>query len=196
MSYFVGGTVLASTLVSGYSSKRASDKSAEGTKKGLEQSGALAAKSLNNAVTLYNQARTSGQRGLTSAFNFYKDAAPAKYQPFIQGNVAAQNAIGQGAAQANNAILGLPVDMSFAQPQQVNPDLSMLKNAQLPEMSGEYLPAEQPAMGPAQAQGAKSGGLMSGSKLDKIEDPLGLKDPLSKKIESISPGRKLIKKLF
>lgn len=145
--------VLGTMAVGTYTSKRAGDQAAEGTKKGLEQSGALAAQSRDNALSLYNQARTSGQRGLTSAFNFYKDAAQTKYQPFIQGNVAAQRAIGQGAVQANNAILGLPVDMSFAQPQQMNPDLSMLQNAQLPEMSGEYLPAERPVMGPQQAGG-------------------------------------------
>lgn len=152
----IGGAILGSSIISGYSSNRAADKAAEGTKKGLDQSSALADKSRSNAISLYNQARTAGQRGLTSALNFYKDAAPAKYQPFIQGNVAAQGAIGQGAVQANNAILGLPVDMSFAQPQQINPDLSMIKNAQLPEMTGEYLPAEKPVMGPQQS------GLLSG----------------------------------
>lgn len=151
----VAAAVIGSVAVNAYSSNRAADKAAEGTKKGLDQSNALAEQSRSNAISLYNQARTSGQRGLTSAFNFYKDAAQTKYQPFIQGNVAAQRAIGQGAVQANNAILGLPVDMSFAQPQQINPDLSMLQNAQLPEMSGEYLPAKNQAMGPQQ-----TGGLM------------------------------------
>lgn len=157
----IGGAILGSSIISGYSSNRAADKAAEGTKKGLDQSSALADQSRASAVNLYNQARTSGQRGLTSAFNFYKDAAQTKYQPFIQGNVAAQRAIGQGAVQANNAILGLPVDMSFAQPQQMSPDLSMLQNAQLPEMAGEYLPTERPAMGPQQNTGLMSGAAQS-----------------------------------
>jgi len=148
--------VVGATLVGAYASKRAGDQAAAGAKKGLEQSGALAAQSRNDALNLYNQSRTAGQRGLASAFNFYKDAAQSKYQPFIQGNVAAQGAIGQGAAQANNAILGLPVDMSFAQPQQINPDLSMLRNAKLPEMTGEYLAGEKSQMA------GTGGGLMGG----------------------------------
>ncbi|WP_161970907.1 hypothetical protein, partial [Salmonella enterica] len=45
----------------------------------------------------------------------------------------------------NNAILGLPVNMNFTQPQQVQPDMSFIQNAQLPEMSGAYLPEQQPA---------------------------------------------------
>lgn len=164
----VAAAVIGSAAVGAYSSNRAGKKAAEGTKKGLEQSNALAEQSRSNALSLYNQARTSGQRGLTNAFNFYKDAAQTKYQPFIQGNVAAQGAIGQGAVQANNAILGLPVDMSFAQPQQISPDLSMLQNAQLPEMSGEYLPAERPVMGPQQA-----GGLMGGVAQTAANSALG-----------------------
>lgn len=45
----------------------------------------------------------------------------------------AQQAVGQGGIQANNAILGLPVDMSFANnPQQVETDYSGINNAQMP----------------------------------------------------------------
>ncbi len=138
----VAAAVIGSAAVGAYTSKRASDKAAEGTKQGLAQSGALAAQSRSDALNLYNQSRVAGQRGLTGAFNYYRQAAPAKYQPFIQGNVAAQKAISGGAVQANNAILGLPVDMGFAQPQQITPDLSAINNAQLPEMTGEYIPAD------------------------------------------------------
>ena len=31
--------------------------------------------------------------------------------------------------------------MNFTQPQQVQPDMSFMDNAQLPQMTGEYLPA-------------------------------------------------------
>lgn len=138
----VAAAVLGSAAVGAYSSNKAAKTAANSAQKGLEQSTALADQSRNAATNLYNQARVSGQRGLTSAFDFYKKSAQSKYQPYIKANTAAQGVIGQGLVQANNAILGLPVDPSFAQPQQVNPDMSFL-NAQLPQMTGEYLPNGQ-----------------------------------------------------
>jgi len=176
------------------SSKNASDKQVDATKKGLSQTSRMAEQSRQDAIQLYNQGRQAGQTGLTSAFNFYKQAAPSKYAPITQSSVAAQRVIGKGATQANNAILGLPVDMSFTDEEQINPDLSFLQNAQLPEMTGEYLPKEQDTM--ENATGLNPSGAKSRSKLDKIEDPLNLKDPLAKKVESYSPGRKLVNKLF
>ena len=134
VSGIIGGTA----LINGYTSKKASDKAAQGADKGLAQSAAMADQSRNAAVNLYNQGRASGQRGLASAFNFYKQSAASRYNPFIQANTAAQGIIGQGAQQANNAILGLPVNMSFAQPQQVNPDMSFIGGAQLPKMAGDF----------------------------------------------------------
>jgi len=145
--------LVATTAYGAYSSKRASDKQVDATNKGISQTNAMAAQSRKDAIQLYNQARQSGQRGLTSAFNFYQQAAPSKYSPITQSGVAAQRVIGQGAQQASNAILGLPVDMSFTDPQQINPDLSFIQNAQLPEMTGEYLPASQSS----QVQPAVSG---------------------------------------
>lgn len=126
--------VVGTAVIGGLASKNAADKASDATKAGLKQSGALAEQSRNNAMSLYNQGRQSAQRGLMGAFDFYKKAAPSRYQPMQLGNVAAQRAIGQGSVQANNAILGNPVDMSFAQPQQINPDMSFIQNAQLPVM--------------------------------------------------------------
>lgn len=139
----VGGTA----LLGAYSADKASDAATASTNKGLKQSAALSDQSRNDAMTLYNQGRQSARTGLTSAFDFYKKAASSRYQPMILGNVAAQKAIGQGAMQANNAILGNPVDMSFAQPQQITPDMSFLQNAQLPVMDQNIavggIPVEQ-----------------------------------------------------
>lgn len=142
----VATALIGSALIGGYSANKAAKTSAKSTEKGLQQSSALAEQSRNNAINLYNQARVAGQRGLTSSFDFYKNAASAKYQPFIQANKSAQGVIGQGLQQANNAVLGLPVSTNFTQPQQVQPDMSFIQNAKLPEMAGAYLPdqAQQP----------------------------------------------------
>lgn len=139
----VATAILGSALIGGYSSNKAAKTSADATEKGMKQSAELADQSRKSALDLYNQSRVSGQRGLTSSFDYYKQAAQSKYQPFIQANTAAQGIIGQGLQQANNAILGLPVNTNFAQPQQVQHDMSFLNNAQLPQMAGEYLPQQQ-----------------------------------------------------
>lgn len=137
----VASAIIGSALIGGYTSNKASKTAAKSAEKGMQQSTALADQSRTMATDLYNKARVSGQRGLTSAFDYYKNASKSKYSPFIQANTAAQGVIGQGAQQANNAILGLPVNMNFTQPQQVQPDMSFMDNAQLPQMTGEYLPA-------------------------------------------------------
>lgn len=144
----VATAVIGSAVIGAYSSNRAADKAASATKKGLDQSSVMAQDSRNNAYRLYQQGSNNAKLGLQSAFNFYKQAAQSPYQPFIKGNVAAQGVIGQGAQQANNAILGLPVDMGFTAPQTINPDLSLLQNAQLPQANVQM--QEQPFVGPVQ----------------------------------------------
>lgn len=159
----IATAVVSSAVIGAYSANKASKTAAKSAEKGLDQSTALADQSRTSAINLYNQARVAGQRGLTSAFDFYKQGAQAKYSPFIQANTAAQGVISQGAQQANNAILGLPVNMNFTQPQQVQPDMSFLNNAKLPQMAGGYLPdgqaglpvqqyPEQQGMGEAQSR--------------------------------------------
>lgn len=137
----VGGSL----LVGAYSANKAAGAAEDATNKGLAQSGALADQSRESAINLYNQGRKSAQTGLGAAFDFYKKAAPTRYQPIMLGNAAAQKAIGQGAAQANNAILGNAVDMSFAQPQTITPDMSFIQNAQLPVID-QTVAASQPQL--------------------------------------------------
>lgn len=190
----VGG----SALVGGIASKNAADKASDATKKGLKQSGALSAQSRTDAINLYNQGKKSAQTGLGAAFDFYKKSAPARYSPITQSNAAAQEIIGQGAVQANNAILGMPVDMSFAQPQQINPNLSFLGAAQLPQMDAQYvdpLIAEREAAAQAAllAQQNKKGG-GSSNKLDPLGiDKLGVTKKIDKDVKKVG---KAIKKLF
>jgi len=165
----------------------ASNKSAKSTAKGLSQSKDLAGTSRAAAIDLYNRGRNSSQLGLGAAMDFYKKAVPSRYSPVLLGSSAAQNVVGQGAAQANNAILGNPVDMSFAQAQQINPDLSYIQAAQIPEYAGDYVDPSVVATQPIGSSQVKSGG--SASTLGKIEG-------LGKKLASKDPVAKAIKKLF
>lgn len=131
--------VVASAAISAYSSNKASDKQADAAKKGIASTERLAEQARTDAVNLFNQGKQSRLLGRNAAFSLMQNNMQRTNQPMIQGNMMAQQAIGQGGIQANNAILGLPVDMSFANnPQQIQADYSQLENAQLPNTGGNY----------------------------------------------------------
>ena len=129
----VATAVIGSAVIGAYSSNKAADKQADAAKKGIKSTERLAEQARNDATSLFNKGRQSRLLGQGAAFNLIKQNAQKVNQPLIQGNMMAQQAVGQGGIQANNAILGLPVDMSFANnPQQVQADYSGINNAQAP----------------------------------------------------------------
>lgn len=179
------------------SSNKASKEQSKGIQKGIDASAALAQQARGDVMKLWQQGSTQGRAGIEGAFNFYKQAAPQRMAPVTQGFQQGINVLGQGAQQANNAILGLPVDMGFTNQQVAQAPTGYLDQAKLtqaPMLGAQDLLTEQPTVD--QNQSANANPSKSTSKLDKIEDPLGLKDPIVKKIESKDPVRKLIKKLF
>lgn len=179
------------------SSNKASKEQSKGIQKGIDASAALAQQARGDVMKLWQQGSTQGRAGIEGAFNFYKQAAPQRMAPVTQGFQQGINVLGQGAQQANNAILGLPVDMGFTNQQVAQAPAGYLDQAKLtqaPMLGAQDLLTEQPTVD--QNQSANANPSKSTSKLDKIEDPLGLKDPIVKKIESKDPVRKLIKKLF
>jgi len=142
----VATAIIGSSLIGAAGSKSSANAMVKGQREGLAASQVMSNRAIGQAKDYFNIGRASSQAGFQSALDYFKAAQPAKYQPMIQGNVAAQRVIGQGAQQANNAILGLPVDMSFAnQPQAFSPDYSAIRGAQLPKlgvgMQGEYQPS-------------------------------------------------------
>lgn len=136
---FVAAATIGSAVIGGYSANKAADKQSDAAKKGIASTERLANQARMDAVNLFNQGKQSRLLGQSSALNFIKQNAQKINRPLIQGNMMAQQAIGQGGIQANNAILGLPVDMSFANnPQQVEADYSSINTAQLPILGGTY----------------------------------------------------------
>jgi len=155
---WVATAVGGSAVLGMYTSGKAADQQASASKAGLKQSNALAGQSRQNAVQLYNQGLKARQAGDQGAFNFYQQNANRRINPYVGGNVAAQQAIGLGAQQANNALLGLPTDMSFQNPQQIQ--YSGLSAGRLPQASqGFELPADQLASPAPAKSGGGSGGL-------------------------------------
>lgn len=132
-------------MIGGVASKSAAKSVTKGQEKGLAASNAMSQQAIGQAKDYFNIGQKSSQAGFQSALDFFKNAQASKYQPMIQGNVAAQKVIGQGAQQANNAILGLPVDMSFTNQQTaIQPNLSAVQSAQLPMLGAQQIAQQQP----------------------------------------------------
>jgi hypothetical protein len=148
----VAAAVIGSTVVGAAASKSASKSAAKGQEKGLAASNAMSQQAIGQSKDYFNIGQRSAQAGFQSALDFFKNTQSAKYEPMIQSNVAAQKVIGQGAQQANNAILGLPVDMSFANQQTaIQPNYSALQSAQVPLLGAPQGPQQ---ITPQQAQQA------------------------------------------
>jgi len=120
-------------------SGNASDKAADSAKKGIASTESIMNQARTDAINLFSSGGASSKAGTGSALNFYQNNAVAKLNPFIQGNVAAQQVLGQGATQANNAILGLPVDMNFARSQNLGADYSGIVSAKMPKLGESYI---------------------------------------------------------
>ncbi len=127
-------SAITAAAITAYAVDRAADKGADATKKGIKASVDITTQARNDAVALFANAAKRKGIGLSQALDFYKTNALKRMQPFVQGNQSAQNVIGQGAIQANNAILGLPVDMSFVNQTQPNVDYSGIQAATLPQL--------------------------------------------------------------
>jgi hypothetical protein len=199
----VAAAIVGSTLVGAYSSKKASKDQATGIQKGIDASSALAQPARDDVNRLFQQGASQGRSGIEGAFNFYRQAAPQRMEPVTQGFQQGINVLGQGAQQANNAILGLPVDMSFTNQQVQQAPAGYMDQAQLtqaPILGAADSAAEQPTV--EQAQPAQQGAKQPASTaqlmnpLNYAKNPLGGAKAIVKKIESKDPARKLLKKIF
>ena len=178
MSMWVAGAMIVSAGIGYASSQKAADQNAEGVKKGLEQSMSVTNKARQDVLALFDNSSKNATIGSGSALYFYKQAAQQRMRPAIQGNMMAQQAVGQGGIQANNAILGLPVDMSFANnPQQVPTDYSTINGAQLPQLGksfaqqeAERIAAEQPGIDAANAEAKKAADAAAAAKKKSYYD--------------------------
>lgn len=70
--------------------------------------------------------------GYQQALDMFGQSMPQQVDMFQQGNMGAQSALLAGMPQFQNAILGMPTDMSGLQPMQINYDTSWMQQ-QLPQ---------------------------------------------------------------
>lgn len=209
---WAAAAAVVSAGIGAYSSNKASKEQSEGIQKGIDASAALAQQARDDVNRLFDVGYKQGRAGIEGAFNFYRQAAPQRIAPVTQGYQQGINVLGQGAQQANNAILGLPVDMSFTNQQVQQAPAGYLDQAKLApaEMPKEnnilggaikevMLGSANPAAAAASAA-AKTGNLASTkdllNPLNYAKDPVGGAKAIVKKIESKDPVRKALKKIF
>ena len=119
---------------------------------------AAQAQARQDAMSLFPAAAANRNLGFQSALDVFGQTIPGQLDVFQQGNVGAQQAILAGLPQAQNAILGLPVDFGAFQPQRLDVNTQFAQQ-QLPQFQQPQLaPAGQPPGGIPQFGGGFGGG--------------------------------------
>ena len=85
-----------------------------------------------DAIPLFGSAFENRNLGAQAALDVFGQTIPQQFGTFQQGNVGAQQQLLAGLPQFQNAILGLPADLSGLQPQTIDVDTSFAQQ-QLPE---------------------------------------------------------------
>lgn len=188
--------------IGAYSSDKASKENARGIQKGLNQSAKLAGQARADVISLFDHSARKANMGLTQSLDFYKQNAAKRLQPFVQGNQAAQNVVNLGAQQANNAILGLPVNMNVMNQPQVQADYGGIMGANLPEFGKTFaeneqarLIAEQPQLAIDAAAKAKAAKAKEAEKND-VDYRLDPTNQFKNQAYDIGKAKKFIKKVF
>lgn len=78
---------------------------------------------------LFGAAGKNRIRGAREALKIFGETMPQQISTFQQGNVGAQEQLLAGLPQVQNALLGLPVDLSVLQPRQISVDTGFTQRA-------------------------------------------------------------------
>lgn len=139
MSWVVAGTTAAVSVAGGVAAKNQADKALDAQGRQLERNEQFikdqASRSREDALPLFDAAQISREQGFQGALDVFGETIPQQANVFQQGNVGAQQALLTGQQQQQNAILGLPANLSGFQPQALQFDSSFAQQ-QLPQAEG------------------------------------------------------------
>ena len=128
----------------GGAERKAGKKMSEAARRGQDFIREGVEQARGDIMPLFESAQQNRMLGGQAALDIFGGAVPEQARMFGLGNVGAQQVLGQGAQQYQNAILGNPVNYSFARPQQLEPDFSFMPT-QLPQFQ-----TSQQALAPPQ----------------------------------------------
>lgn len=115
----VAAATIGGALLSSRSQSKATEAASKGQDKALAASSAGATSATRDVNRLFGTAQDARAGGFQSALDFLGGSVGQQVAPFQQGNVLAQQQISRGLPQIQNALLGLPTDLSGFQPQQI-----------------------------------------------------------------------------
>ena len=150
---WVATAVVASAVIGGISSSKAAKTGAKAAERGQDILAASRDKAEANVNRLFPQAKEAQTQGFQNFRNLINEQVlPQQTQPFIGGNMAAQQQVARGLPQIQNAILGLPTDLSGFQARQIG---------QTPQFDlSSFAPQTQPQgfqLGPGQNRSIQDG---------------------------------------
>lgn len=127
MSFWNAGAAVVSAGIGAASAKSDRDAAEDLANRSRSDITAGTEQARQDINLLFPEAQQARLGGFQAAQDIFGSAVPQQAQQFQQGNLQAQQTTGLGAQQMQNALLGLPVDYGFMQPQQTAPlDFSFL----------------------------------------------------------------------
>lgn len=139
MSFWVAGAIVVGSVVSAVGQSKASKTVAGGQKDAAATLSAAAAQARREIIPRFEQARIAQREGFGDALNLLGQTPEQVTRPFQQGNVLAQQQVGRGLGQVQNALLGRPVDLQGFQARNVTtppslfpPELAQRRQPQQP----------------------------------------------------------------
>jgi len=147
MSFWVAAAVVGGAVIGAVGTRQAGKAAAKGQERASDTLAAAAARAREEIIPRFEQARIAQRQGFGGALNLLGQTPEQVTAPFQQGNVLAQEQIGRGLGQVQNAILGSPIDLSGFQARSV-PTPPPLEIPQLPgQPAPSQMPPQQPGAG-------------------------------------------------
>ena len=117
----IGGiATVGGAAIGAIASNRASDKAVAGAERGQDLLAASREQARGDVNRIFPQAQEMQAQGFDDFRNFLTNqVVPQQTQPFIGGNMAAQEQVARGLPQIQNAILGRQTDLSGFKARQV-----------------------------------------------------------------------------
>lgn len=112
----VAGATIVSGAMSADAAGDAADAASDAAGRSARQIADAARQARKDVFTQFPAAQQDLVTGASGAFDVFNQALGGQQQALGQGNLNAQGTIGQGFGQAQNALLGLPVDQSMFAP--------------------------------------------------------------------------------
>lgn len=125
-----------SAIIGGISSSSSASKGLDAQKDQNEANEKFikeqAAKSRKDVIPLFNASQDNLVMGSQGALDIFQQTIPLQAETFTEGNVRAQEQLLAGLPQIQNALMGLPVDLTGLQAQRI-PVNTSFANAKMPK---------------------------------------------------------------